>query len=248
VGSYAIFLTHTRAVYLGFGLVLILGMVLARGFRTGFVAVAVTAAGIVALNWGTFVSTDRAAGGIGSPNELHDRLNSMATGIWAFEQKPWFGWGIGRFVAVNSYHHQQWSQDIPWIRGLGISSHLNELGILAELGLVGLALWLCVLVTIVVLLVRTYRRLPAESAGGLRGRRLLFVALAALMAQFVAGLFADLRLFDFPTALVLLLVGVALRPPKDTADAAAPSPVHSSSGAVRLVPPARDRAVREEAL
>ena len=67
-----------------------------------------------------------------------DRLNSIQTAFWAFAQKPIEGWGIARFQVVNTYHHQQWSADIPWIGGYGIVSHENELGILAELGVIGL--------------------------------------------------------------------------------------------------------------
>lgn len=204
--AYAVFLTHTRAIYLAFVAVLLLGAWLARGFRAPFVVITVTTCVVTVANWSTFASSDRKAGGIASQNELHDRLNAIATGLWGFEQKPWFGWGIGRYVALNTFHHRQWSQDVPWKRGLGIPAHLNELGILAELGLVGLVLWLCVLVPVIALVVRAYRTLPDH---GPAGRRSAFVALAALTTQVIAGSSADLRLLDFPTALVMLLVGIA---------------------------------------
>ena len=70
------------------------------------------------------------------------------------------GWGIGRFAAVNTYHHQQYSPEVPWQRGFGISSHLDALGILVELGIIGLALWIVVLVLIYSRLVRATRQLP----------------------------------------------------------------------------------------
>jgi O-antigen ligase len=203
---YAIFLTHTRAAYLSFAIVLILGVFLAKQFRAGFVIALVIIALLTAANWSTFTSSDRDAGGISSQNEIWDRLNLVATSFWAFDQKPWLGWGIGRFVAVNSYHHQQWSNDVPWVRGLGLASHFNELGILVELGLLGLFLWLCVLVGMSLSVVRAYRHLPVS---GLTGRRLAFIALASLVTQIVSGTSADLRLLDFPSAMVFLLVGMA---------------------------------------
>ena len=159
------------------------------------------------MNWSTFTSSDRAAGGVDSKAEVWDRLNAIATSIWAFKREPWFGWGISRFVAVNTFHHQQWSNDVPWVRGLGIASHETELGILVELGLLGLLLWLCVLVPIIGLLVQAYWILPSA---GLTGRRLAFVAICALATQIVAGAFADLRLIDGPTCMVFLICGMAV--------------------------------------
>jgi O-antigen ligase len=134
-------------------------------------------------------------------------LNIIATSFWAFRQEPLFGSGICRFVAINTYHHQQWSQEVPWVRGLGLASHFNELGILVELGILGLILWLGVLLPLCWSIIQALRTLPADR---LRGRRLAFIAFGALVALLVAGTSADLRLFDFPTATVLLLVGLAV--------------------------------------
>ncbi len=205
--ALAIYLTHTRAIYLAFVLALILGVILASGARAVFAGLLGAIALWVALNWSTFTSPDRSAGGVDSKNEVWDRLNAIATSIWAFKREPWFGWGISRFVAVNTYDHQQWSNDIPWVRGLGIASHETELGILVELGIFGLLLWLCVLVPLIPLLLQAYWILPSP---GLTGRRLAFVAICALATQLVAGAFADLRLLDFPMCMVFLICGMAV--------------------------------------
>jgi O-antigen ligase len=205
--TLAIYLTHTRAIYLAFVLALILGVILASGARAVFAGLLGTIALLIAFNWSTFTSPDRAAGGVGSTNEVWDRLNTIATSIWAFKREPWFGWGISRFVAVNTFDHQQWSNDIPWVRGLGIASHETELGILVELGIFGLLLWLCVLVPLIPLLLQAYWILPSS---GLTGRRLAFIAISALATQLVAGAFADLRLLDFPMCMVFLICGMAV--------------------------------------
>jgi O-antigen ligase len=204
---YAVYLTHTRATYLAFVAMLVLGAVLATGARRAFVVSLVLLAVGAAASWSTLSSSDRASGGVGSTSEIYDRLNNMATSLWAFHEKPLFGWGIGRFVAVNTNHHQQWSTDTPWIRGYGFASHFNEFGILAELGIIGLGLWLCVLIPITWLLISAYRSLPATE---INGKILAFVALSAFTAQAISGTTVDLRLFDFSTALVLLLVGMAI--------------------------------------
>jgi O-antigen ligase len=203
----ALYLTHTRAAWASGAIALVLGALLAKGYRRGFVAALAIVTTIVIANWSVFISPDRQAGGVGSKGEVEDRLNTLQTALWATAQKPLAGWGIGRFQAVNTYHHQQWSPDIPWERGYAIVSHWNEMGIVAELGLIGLALWLAVLGVILYRLVRAYRVLPDRIVWG---RPLALIALIAVAVMLSSGLTVDLRLFDLPTAAVFLLAGVAI--------------------------------------
>lgn len=204
---YAIYLTHTRAVWLAFALVLVAGAVWARGFRTGFVALLVATVLAVGANWSTFTSTDRSAGGVASTNEVHDRLNMAATAFWAIQEKPVAGWGIGRFTMVNTYHHKQWAPEIQWERGYGFAAHHNELGIATELGLVGVALWLGVLALVLHRLIRAARTLPAA---GICGRGLAIVALLACGCWVLTASTVDMRFFGFPNALVWLLAGAVV--------------------------------------
>jgi O-antigen ligase len=108
---------------------------------------------------------------------------------------------------VNTHYHQQWSPSTNFIRGYAISSHENELGIATELGLVGLALWLAVLIPLIWCLLKALKRLPVD---GLVGRRLGLLAVTVLGAWVVSGLAVDLRFFDFANLLVFLLVGAVL--------------------------------------
>jgi O-antigen ligase len=201
------YLTHTRSNYLAFVVVVGLGAILARSGRRAFTVTAVTMVAGVALNWSGFTSSDRSEGGVASTNEIFDRLNGIATSVWAFQQHPWTGSGLGRFVALNFYHHQQWSTETPWVRGLGVASHFNELGILAELGIIGLLLWLSVLVALTWKLIVGVRTLPADV---LTGQPLAFIALASLVALIILGLFTDLRLFDYPNVMIFGLAGLAI--------------------------------------
>lgn len=205
--AYAVFLTHTRSIWLDFAVVVLLGIALGKGYRTGFVVTALGMAAAITMNWSTFTSSDRKAGGVASTNEVYDRLNANATAVWGFLEKPWSGWGLGRFVAINTYRHQQWNPDTPWSRGLGIPAHETELGILAELGIIGLLLWLSVLVLLARRLVVAYLRLPTD---GIMGRPLAFIAGTAFVSLVLAGLFVDLRLFDYPSTMVFALVGAAV--------------------------------------
>lgn len=205
--GYGIYLTHTRAVWLSALVVLIVGATLATGFRTGFIAGLGLTTTVVVVNWSIFTSSERNAGGVGSVGEVWDRLNINQTALWAAAQKPLTGWGIGRFYAVNTYHHQRWSLDNPFMNGYADAAHENELGILAELGFVGLALWLCVLVLIARRLWRAYRTLPE---GDLCGRPLAVIAITAFAILISAGLASDLRFYGFPMAAIFLLFGVAI--------------------------------------
>jgi O-antigen ligase len=205
--GYGVYLTHTRSVYLAFVVVVIMGALLAKGRRRAFVTTGVVLIIGVALDWSTFSSADRDAGGVGSTNELYDRLNADTTAIWGFLERPWSGWGLGRFVSLNTYHHQRWSEDIPWIRGLGIAAHSNELGILAELGIVGLALWLGILFFVFRSLVMGVRTLPAAR---LLGRPLALTALMTMSALVTVGLFIDLRLLDYPSTAAFAFAGAAV--------------------------------------
>lgn len=205
--AYAVYLTHTRAAYLAFVVVIIIGAVWGKAYRRPFVTTIVILGVGLALNWSAFTSSDRSAGGVGSTNEVYDRLNANMTAIWAFSERPWSGWGLGRFLAINTYHHQRWSEGTPWARGLGVASHFNELGILAELGIIGLALWLAVLLLVFRRLVQAIRTLPPLSVSG---RPLALTAFMSLTALVVLGLFADLRLLDYPNTMAFALAGAAV--------------------------------------
>ncbi|WP_250548705.1 O-antigen ligase family protein [Pseudonocardia sp. H11422] len=203
----AIYLTYTRVVWLGFALFVGAAAVLIRRTRPVYVSLIGAMLLGVAANWATFTSSDRSAGGVGSSYEVEDRLNMIATAFWAIREKPLLGWGIGRFSEVNTYHHQQWSQEVSWKRGFGIVSHFNELGIAAELGIIGLALWLTINVLLARGLWQALLTLPAE---GIVGRELAVIVSIIFGVWILTGFTADLRFFDFLALLILMLVGIVV--------------------------------------
>ncbi len=205
--GYGIFLTHTRDAWISGVVVLIIGALIARGYRKGFIVAICLVASVVAVNWSTFTSSDRKSGGVGSMSEVNDRLNADQTALWAFQQKPVAGWGIGRFQVVNTYHHQQWAPDVPWTRGYGAAAHETELGILADVGVIGLALWIFLLALVIRRLWTAYRTLPDHD---LCGKPLAVTAIMATAALICAGLTIDLRLVNFPMLPVFLLAGITV--------------------------------------
>ncbi|MHA6795995.1 O-antigen ligase family protein [Pseudonocardia bannensis] len=203
----AIYLTYTRVVWLGFALFVVLAAVFLRRSRPIYIGIITAMVLGVAANWATFTSEDRSSGGVGSGYEVEDRLNMIATAFWAIGERPVLGWGIGRFSQVNTYHHQQWSQDVDWIRGYGIVSHFTELGIFAELGVIGLALWLTVNALLVRGLWQAARTLPDE---GVAGRELAVIVSILFGVWVLTGFTADLRFFEFIAMLLMLLVGIVV--------------------------------------
>jgi O-antigen ligase len=205
--GYGIYLTHTRVVWLSSVVVLIIGALIARGYRKGFVVAICLVASVVVVNWSAFASTDRKAGGVGSVNEVQDRLNANQTALWAITRKPVAGWGILRFQPVNTYHHQQWAPDVPWIRGYGAAAHETELGILVDVGVIGFALYICVLGLVIRRLWTAYRTLPDHD---LCGKPLAVTTIMAIATLIITGTAVDLRLFDFPMLPIFLLAGITV--------------------------------------
>ena len=68
--GYGIYLTHTRDAWLSGVVVLIIGALMARGYRKGFIVAICLVASVVAVNWSVFTSSDRKAGGVGQIGEF----------------------------------------------------------------------------------------------------------------------------------------------------------------------------------
>ena len=83
-----LYLTHTRAAWMSGLAVLVIGAILATGYRRGFVVAIGVLMALIAVNWSVFTSYDREAGGIASAGEIDDRLNINQTAIWAATQRP----------------------------------------------------------------------------------------------------------------------------------------------------------------
>ncbi len=199
-------LTQTRSAWLSAGLVIIFGAIAFSRFRRWYVVILVAIGLIIVGNWSTFTSDDRTQGGVTSVNEADDRLNAAATALWGVDEKPIFGWGLGRFQSLNTVHHQSWG-DTPWERGYGIIAHDTQLGIAAELGLVGLAVWLAILVMMVIASRRAWHLLPQS---GLVSRWLALVFWSSCLAWAATASLIDMRLFAFPNALLFVLGGTVI--------------------------------------
>ena len=75
------------------------------------------------------------------------------------------------------------------------------------MGVIGLALWICVLVLVIRRLWTAYRTLPDHD---LCGKPLAVTAIMAFATLIGTGLTVDLRFFDFPMLPIFLLAGITI--------------------------------------
>jgi O-antigen ligase len=200
----AIGLTQTRSAWLAAALVVVFSAIVNKGFRRYYITILVGVGLLIGANWSAFTSGDREKGGVTSVNETQDRLNADATAFWAMKQKPVFGWGLGTFSSVNSVHHKAW-KDTPWNRGYGIISHDTQMGIGAELGLVGLGLWLLIIISMLVASGRAWKALPRS---GLISRDLATSFWCVLIAWAVTASLIDIRVFAFANIVFFMYGGM----------------------------------------
>ncbi len=221
-------LTQTRSAWLAAVMVVVFSALVMKGWRRWYLIMIVGLLALVVANWQQFSSSDREQGGVASTNETEDRLNAAATAIWAIKQEPFFGWGLGVFPSVNTIHHQAWG-NTPWQRGYGIFPHDTQLGIGAELGLIGLGLWILIIGSMLFTSRRAWKALPR---GGLIGRDLVQCFWCVAIAWGVTASLIDMRLFTFANATFFMFGGmcagladrhIAAEAAKE-AEAAAPDP------------------------
>lgn len=199
-----IFTTQTRAIYLGAAVVVLGGVMFARGYRRWYAYLLAAAVAVIAVNYQTFLSSDRTQGGVTSAGEVESRLNDWATAIWAFEHKPAFGWGIARFPEVNTTYHQAWP-GVDWQLGWGYLSHNTHLAFAAELGMVGVLIWVAVLGSIVGRSVAAWRKLPSR---GLVSRGLVLAFWFSFVAWLLNAAVIDVRLFIAINAIIFTWAGM----------------------------------------
>lgn len=219
-----IFFTHTRAPIVSGLVVIVFCAIFWTGSRRTFALVLAAIAVLALANLGNLESSDRARGGVGSSQEVDDRLNIAATGFWGLEREPVLGWGLGRYGILNTWYHRAWG-GVDWTRGYGDIGHDTELAIAVELGLVGLAVWLAILVAVVVGSRRAWRALPRS---GILSRRLVLAFWCAALAWFINESFIDMRLFSYVNAVIFawagMVIGLADQRTAEAPAAATPTP------------------------
>jgi O-antigen ligase len=131
------------------------------------------------------------------------RVILLNTGLGMVAAKPLFGWGYGNYDRYDNQFKERVG-DIPVLSDS--TSHNTYLTIAAELGLIGLFLYLFPVAYWLVLSIKAWRRLPQR---GFWSRRLLGILWLAIIAQIIVSSFMDMiRFHSFGTAMWWLTLGL----------------------------------------
>lgn len=124
---------------------------------------------IVALSWSIYTG---ALALLGRDATLTGRTNIWAAATDAWLTKPWLGVGWGSFESDSTVSYFQYLH-YGWVRS---HAHSGYFQILAELGILGAAMLLVLLVVILVSIVRTLKRRPTKANGWLLAAFFTFIA------------------------------------------------------------------------
>ena len=137
-------------------------------------------------------------------NTVDYRLDNYQITWRMFEKNPLFGIGFGRF-------RQEWPNYFDKVdartRDLIDGNHTTLLGILAELGITGFAIFAAIIVCSAIVCIAAYRQLNEDRWTFERG--FVVIGLCALMSCFILGLTNDLRSAAIVNVSAFWLVGIA---------------------------------------
>ncbi|MCK6456253.1 MAG: O-antigen ligase family protein [Phycisphaerae bacterium] len=204
-----IFWTKTRSVWLGFLLCSIVWVAYSkrRTSRAVWIAILfITAAVVGVINIENFLSEDRAKGGLTDIEPIYVRLGLAQITFNMFRERPLFGVGFGHF---RDYAPQFATDPSSPFYAFASSAleHNNLLSILAETGLVGIALYLALLVILARMSLALYRRLP-ETAVGFINRDLIVLYWILTLAYLTDGMLRETSDNPFANSLFLGLSAV----------------------------------------
>jgi len=204
-----IFWTQTRSVWLGFLLGMLTWVASSRQQRSRPAKAALLAAlAIVALtvNFENFSSSERTRGGVTDVEPVYVRLG-LAMITWdMFLDRPLFGVGFGHFRDVAP----RYARDVasPYYQFASPAmEHNSFLSILADTGIVGLALYVGLLIALVRSSVRLCRRLPDESTGVI-GRDLFVLYWVLVVVYLVDAMFRETSVHPFTNSLFFGMSGL----------------------------------------
>jgi putative inorganic carbon (HCO3(-)) transporter len=194
--------TLTRAVWIGVGAGLLVVCVISKEWRRRL-APAIVAAGLVLLVLLSASSslTGKVSERSGDARSVWDRLNIADAGLRAIEEHPTFGVGWRKFMGGSSEYFRL-LPDIPQT-GTTLDVHNVLISMAAELGLVGMFLWIGVVGSTV--FAAMFWRPPPE----LEDWRLALVATGVQWA--IVGMFTPFA-YTFSMFFMFTLAGIVAAP------------------------------------
>lgn len=204
-----IFWTQTRSVWVGFLLGALVWVAFNRRQRSKPAAIAVLSALVIvvlAVNFENFSSQERSRGGVTDIEPVYVRLG-LAFITWdMFLDSPLLGVGFGHFRDVAP----SYARDVasPYYQFASPAmEHNSFLSILADTGLIGLVFYVGLLIALLRLSVRVYRKLPADGTG-LLGRDTIILYWVLMAAYFADAMFRETSVHPFTNSLFFGIGGI----------------------------------------
>jgi|GEM_PF-1585862 len=207
ISPIALFFTYTRGTWIG-GL---LGFIIITWFflrhrkmltllTVGFLAIAIIFTGIFLLDEKAIrMAISRAY----SEQPVYDRLNLYIASLNMFKDSPLFGIGFGKFSdRVSDYYI-----NIDGIRfqDEAKSEHDTLVGVLAEMGLIGLALVLYIYYKIISKSIVLHKHLFSVQE---EDRFLIYIFWGIWVVFLVNAIFIDMRYSEFINSIVFITAGI----------------------------------------
>lgn len=203
----AIFFTYTRAVWLSILLAPTLVLVFSKRvlFQARFLLFPIILLLIfVSWNWENITSKERETGGVMQVAEAESRIALFRVTTAIFADRPLFGVGFARFDrAVSRYAPQVFpvsSASMP-------SQHNIFFGLLSEVGLIGLVLFLIILYYPIRYSIALFRELGEE---GWINKDLMVIFWGTFLTFVVTASFIQTQHFLASNALIFLWVGMVV--------------------------------------
>jgi len=204
----AVFFTLTRSIYLG---LLITLFIFLGWYKTSFskwklISLPLAVVLIVGfVNAPRLLSTERREGGVAQVEEVSIRMALLKRSIFLFREQPIMGIGFAQFApsSIKSYKGPVTSLEVD---ALATLQHSHLVGIMTELGLLGLLAYL----TLVVLVLRRLKQLAGKLPGtGIMGNNLRITILTIWCVFLNIGLFLEPSNNIFFNAVPFLFAGIA---------------------------------------
>jgi len=146
---------------------------------------------------------------------VYDRLNLYIASINMFASSPLSGVGFGKF-SDNAPDYFENVSGIPY-QDSEIKQHDTFTAVLAEMGLAGISLILCIFISILSKSIKLYRRLSVSNSAE---RRLVVIFWGFMAVYIVNSVFIEMRYFEFVNAIFFVFAGLICRREMEYADKA----------------------------
>lgn len=203
----AIFFTQTRSIYLGFAIALAFFFFFYRTSLPKWKAFALPVALLLVLILSStprLASKERREGGMLQIEEVLVRASLFTRSLVMIEEHPLSGVGLGRFIPA--YLEQYRGRVAAMEDTANQAQHNHLLGMLVELGLVGVLFYLAIIVQMVRRVAQSFPEMPEN---GISNTNLLVVISAVLSVELFCNQFVEPSYCQFVNVVFFLFGGLA---------------------------------------